>query len=290
MNARMNTGRCRSAFTSERPLAAEPSLCFSPSQVKAIADALGHTEEGLTGREIQEILAICRIADPNPGITKGTRLFNALGSDQNGRGNRTGILAFIRHSMKPERYIRLPERYEPLRNRLNQVLLFAGLAVLESGELEKSEAVRTLGDAARRAAELRADLVGRGVHPDVLAFCRAELVVDDYFHAVLEAVKSVADKLRVRTGLTDDGNVLVDRALGGLPPLLAINSLQTESELSEQRGFANLVRGCFGMFRNPTAHAARIHWSMAKSDAEDLLSLVSLIHRRIDSGHMPPRG
>jgi uncharacterized protein (TIGR02391 family) len=59
--------------------------------------------------------------------------------------------------------------------------------------------------------------------------------------------------------------------------------------MSEQRGFANLVKGAFGMFRNPTAHAPRIHWSMGKADAEDLLSLVSLIHRRIDAARTPSR-
>jgi uncharacterized protein (TIGR02391 family) len=127
------------------------------------------------------------------------------------------------------------------------------------------------------------------VHADVLKFCRDELVSDDYFHAVLEAVKSVADKLRMKTGLTDDGATLVDRALGGSPPMLAINPLKTESERGEQRGFANLLRGTFGMFRNPTAHEPRIHWPMTKDDAEDLLSLVSLIHRRLDSSHIPPR-
>jgi uncharacterized protein (TIGR02391 family) len=75
---------------------------------------------------------------------------------------------------------------------------------------------------------------------------------------MLEAVKSVGEKIRAKTGLTDDGGPLIDRALGGTPPMLAINTLLSESEIREQRGFANLVRGAFGMFRNPTAHAARI--------------------------------
>jgi len=145
-------------------------------------------------------------------------------------------------------------------------------------------------EAQRRANELRCDLETRGVHGDVLAFCRAELVADDYFHAVQEAVKSVAAKMRAKTGLTDDGSTLVDRALGGTPPMIAINPLSSESERGEQRGFANLVRGTFGMFRNPTAHEPRIHWPMSKGDAQDLLTLVSLIHRRLDASHMPARG
>lgn len=262
---------------------------FAQAQLTAIADALGHTQEGLTGSEIEYLLATCKIPDTHPDMTKRLRIFNALASDQNKRRNRTGILAFIRHSMKPERFMRSPERFEPLRTRLNQALLFAGLALSESGELENTAPARTLGDARRRAQELRADLTSRGVHPDVLKFCREELLSDDYFHAVLEAVKSVAEKLRTRTGLTDDGANLVDRALGGMPPMVAINPLKTESQQSEQRGFANLVRGTFGMFRNTTAHAPRIYWPMTKDDAEDLLSLVSLIHRRLDAADMPPR-
>ena len=54
---------------------------------------------------------------------------------------------------------------------------------------------RTLDEATRRADELRTALSVRGVHPDVLRFCRAELVADNYFHAVLEAAKSIFDKL-----------------------------------------------------------------------------------------------
>lgn len=191
--------------------------------------------------------------------------------------------------MSPARYSRQPHRYEPMRAALNQALAFAGLVVDEAGKLSSAEAATTLPEAQRRARELRADLEGRGVHADVLTFCKAELLADNYFHAVQEAVKSVADKFRRKTGLTDDGSALVDRALGGEPPMLAINARQTVSEKSEQSGFANLVRGTFGMFRNPTAHEARIHWTMAKEDAQDLLTIVSLIHRRLDASHQPPR-
>lgn len=95
--------------------------------------------------------------------------------------------------------------------------------------------------------------------------------------------------MRSLTGLTDDGATLVDRALSGEKPLIAINGFQSKSEQDEQKGFANLVKGTFGMFRNPTAHEARIKWAMKKEDAEDLFSVVSLIHRRLDSSHMPPR-
>lgn len=75
---------------------------------------------------------------------------------------------------------------------------------------------------------------------------------------------------------------MVDEALAGDPPRLKINRFATDSEKSEQRGFTNLVKGLFGVFRNPTAHAPRIAWSMSEEDALDLFSLASYIHRRID--------
>lgn len=255
---------------------------FSQDQLEAIAGALGDTSYGLTNPDIEFLLRSSKMVDPGK-TTKRVRIYNAFAESQNTKRNRTHVLQFIRLAMSPARYSREPERFEPMRALLNQALAFAGLVVDETGELASVSAVATLPEAQRRSRELRADLEGRGVHPDVLAFCRAELLADNYFHAVQEAVKSVADKIRRLTGLADDGGALVDRSFGGQQPMLAINPWKTLSEKSEQSGFANLVRGTFGMFRNPTAHEARIHWVMTKEDAEDLLTIVSLIHRRLDT-------
>ena len=227
---------------------------FTQEEVEAISAALGDTGDGLTGSEIGHILRVCRMSDPTPEITKRHRIHNALAADQNSRGNRTACTAFMRHAMKPERHLGKAERYDEMRTNLNSALAFVGLAFDATGSLVPVDAVSTISEAERRADELRMDLTRRGVHPEVLRFCRAELVVDNYFHAVLEAVKSISVKIRQRTGLTEDGNMLVDHALSGDLPLLAINPLTTESHWSEQKGFANLVRGTFGMFRNVTAH------------------------------------
>ena len=256
---------------------------FSQSELEAIAGALGDTSQGLTGSEIGYILTSLHITDTAPVATKWIRLYNALAEHQNKSRNRRAILQFIREAMKPSRYTRHQERFEPLRTNLNLALAFAGLSVDASGTLSAAEQAQTLTEANHRAEELRADLTRRGVHADVLRFCRAELVADNYFHAVLEATKSIADKLRTKTSLTEDGAKLVDAALSGSSPRLAINPMATDSQRSEQSGFANLIKGTFGMFRNPTAHEAHILWAMTKEDAEDLLSLASLIHRRLDA-------
>lgn len=256
---------------------------FAQGEVEAIARALGDTAEGLSGSEIGHLLATLNMVDQTPNATKWVRLLNAFAERQNRAQNRRAILEFMRQAMLPARHVKRPERFEPIRANLNRALAFSGLAVDASGELVAVDRVTTLPEAARRADDLRADLVRRGVHADVLRFCRSELVADNYFHAVLEASKSIADKLRTRTGLTEDGGKLVDVALCGPAPRLSINALATESQRSEQSGFANLIKGTFGMFRNPTAHEARFLWQMSKEDAEDLLSLASMIHRRLDA-------
>ncbi len=263
---------------------------FSASQLRAIADALGDTDEGLSGSEIGQLLASAKIQDVEPAITKRKRIFSALANSQNSTGDRISVLAFIRFAMKPETYIRKQDKFEPLRARLNRALLFAGLGVEASGKIVSVEAAETLGDARRRAKELRADLEIVGIHSEVLRFCQDELLADNYFHAVLEAAKSIAERLRELSGMSADGGALVDQVLNGTPPLIAINDWLTDNDKSEQRGFANLVKGVFGMFRNTTAHAPKITWAVNKSDAEQVFSLISMIHRRLDTIVRPPRG
>jgi uncharacterized protein (TIGR02391 family) len=262
---------------------------FTQMQLQAIADALGETSEGLTGSEILHLLQTAKIIDVDPTATKRHRLYNAFVTCQNTMHDRRHILAFVRNAMKPEQYARCPERYEPMRANLNGALAFAGLAIRDTGKLVATEQARTLTEAQRRASELRTDLELRKVHPDVLRFCKEELVKDNYFHAVLEATKSVADKLRYKTGLTEDGAALVDRALAGESPLIAINPLSNDTDRSEQRGFVSLVKGIFGMFRNPTAHAPKIKWAVNKDDVEDVLTLLSMVHKRIDASRMLSR-
>jgi Protein of unknown function (Hypoth_ymh) len=92
-------------------------------------------------------------------------------------------------------------QFDEHRAQLNEKLLFSGLKVREDGKVvREARAATTVAEAQQRANDLRAELTRRDVHPDVLRFCRAELLQQNYFHAVLEASKSVADKLRTKTG------------------------------------------------------------------------------------------
>jgi uncharacterized protein (TIGR02391 family) len=191
--------------------------------------------------------------------------------------------------MNPVRFVGRQEHLSDLRHRLNEVLAFVGFQVGDDGKLRQVAVARTLDEATERAGRLRRALSQRNVHADVLLFCRAELLQENYFHAVFEATKSIADKIRGKSGLATDGAELVDTAFSVKNPVLAINTLQSETEQSEQKGFANLLKGVFGTFRNVTAHAPKIKWPIEEQDALDLLTMVSYLHRRLDRAVKVPR-
>lgn len=260
-----------------------PIPSITEQQLQAICDVLGDTSEGLTGSEIGRLLAQAGIEDPLPGYTKRDRLYQALSQKQKEDHCANNIMNFIHSVMEPVRYAQKQDVFDLRREKLNKALSFIGYTLGTDGKLRQTTAVSNLYDAEQRAGRLRTELRRRGVHPDVLKFCQAELLQENYFHAVLEATKSVAEKIRQKTGLSSDGTELVDQAFGMKSgPKLAFNTLQSESEQSEHTGLMLLIKGMFGLFRNPTAHTPKISWGMKEQDALDLLTVVSLIHRRLD--------
>lgn len=252
--------------------------------LESICKTLGETNNGLSGTEITKYLAECNIKDLQLNSTKWKRLYDALYSKQTEDRCSNNVLAFIKYVMRPSRHIHRKEWFENIRTELNYVLSFEGFELTKSGELKQADKVQTFDEAGARAQNLRKSLLDRKIHPDVLTFCKAELLVDNYFHAVFEATKSIAEKIRIKTNLTTDGAELVDQAFAykGKVPYLALNKLTNESEESEQKGFMNLLKGIFGTFRNTAAHAPKITWNIDEQDALDTLSMISLIHRKLD--------
>jgi uncharacterized protein (TIGR02391 family) len=264
---------------------------FDSQQLESIARLLADTDEGLTGSQIGHLLQECRMADPTPSMTKWKRLYNAFVDAQNQHQVGNHAVMFINRVMKPVRYTTDPHGFAKRRDHLNTILSFTGLHVGDDGQVRRSTKATNLDQALERAGLLHAALVSRGVHADVLAFCRAELLQRNYFHAVFEATKSIAAKIRNLSGLTSNGAELAQGAFGlpkdGNPPRLAINDLKTDTDRGEQRGFTNLLIGLFGTIRNPLAHNPKIEWSMEDADALDILTLASLIHRKLDRTRKP---
>lgn len=271
-------------------MATIPAL--ADTQLEAICKILADTAKGLTGSQIGELLQRRGIADLQPGVTKWRRLFAALHARQQQDRCGNNVAAVIQVAMDPVSYAGRRAEFDDRRAELNPILAFCGLTLGEDGKLRSVTAATTLSEAEERAGRLRAELQRRRVHPEVLRFCRAELLQDNFFHAVFEATKSVAEKIRQMSGLDGDGGELVQQAFAlgqsGVPRI-AFNSLRTKTERDEQTGLMNLMVGMFGAFRNVTAHAPKITWPIREEDALDLLSLASLLHRRLENAVVVPQ-
>ncbi len=263
---------------------------FTPERLEAISKILGDTSEGLTGSEIDHLLRNCDIPNPTPDMTKWKRLYNAFVEFQNEHQVGNHVIVFIKRAMDPARYVGEPQVFRSRRDRLNSVLSFCGYTLGDDGQLRKVNAARTIEQALERANRLHAALIQRSVHADVLKFCKAELLEENYFHAVFEAMKSITSKIRSLSGLTGDGCDLVHDAFGQKygTPLLAINAFKTETHKGEQNGFMNLLKGLYGTIRNPLAHDPKVEWPMTEQDALDILTMISLVQRKLDQAYRLP--
>jgi hypothetical protein len=189
------------------PTAIAPLPPFSAPAAEQICRILG---DAVTGSQIPNLISPLKAPESplDQQDTKWKRLFKTVATAQNRQQDGRPMLRLISEVMRPVRFS-TPAEFEERRRLLNERLLLSGFEVAEDdGRLHRARAAATLSEAQRRADDIRAELSRRGVHPDVLAFCRAELMQQNYFHAVLEAAKSVADKLRTLTGVSGDGSPL----------------------------------------------------------------------------------
>lgn len=269
--------------------ASQPPSPWSYAVLKAVADVLADTSDGLTGREIGDLLTRLYMEDPIPTATKRDRLAEAFVLRQKKDRSSKRIITFIVTAMEPVRYRARPELFTLRQDRLNEHLAFVGLKVNDKGQVARGSKAQTLDDATRIATSLRDELLRRKTHPEVMRYCSVEVLKKAHFHACLEATKSVFDRLRALSGAVGDGAGLVDAVLtlgrSGVP-VVAINSLSTQTEKDEQTGLANLVKGLNGLYRNPTAHDPRMNRSISEDELLEVLTMVSMVHRRLDGGRL----
>lgn len=279
---------------------------YPKALIEAVAQILGDTNDGLTNSEIERVLAAIPLKDPrveaeaaNPAVRTGLmyvsmskrdRIAKAILNNQNSTGTGNALLAFVREAMKPARYTNYPARRQGYQSALNQVLVLEGLKVTDTGAVGRAPKADTLSEAARLAGTLTTELRRREAHTLALHYCTEEIVAQDPFHAVHEAVKGICDRLRTMSGSTLDGHPLIEATLvrprsGAVPPV-RLNSLTTETERNEQNGLANIVKGLVSRYRNPTAHEARVVRDAERpyEDREllEVLTAVSLIHHALD--------
>ncbi len=98
--------------------------CFTQPVLEGISKILGDTNSGLTGSEIQHLLAQSKIADVSPTSTKWKRLYDAFAVYQNESQCSNNILNFIALALAPAKYVESPDFLSEKRNQINQQLSF----------------------------------------------------------------------------------------------------------------------------------------------------------------------
>lgn len=253
-------------------------ITFSPAQVEQLARVLGDCG---TGGDIDYAFASINIVDQSSEGTKWRRLRWAFDESLRRNRNANEVLKFIEVYLDPVRFAGRAEQFDGHREAINTVLAFSGLAYGADGKFHRRQVARTLTQAESRSQTIKNKLSSRRVHPQVSKYCEAELMQDNYFHAVFEASKGLLKRIQEQSGIDLDGERLIQRVFLGDAPLLAFNTLTTETERNEQRGIALLMQGCVAAIRNPLAHEPRILWD-GENDAADYLTLISLLHSKLD--------
>ena len=253
-------------------------LSFEEASVESLARLVA---ECGSGSDITRVLADRSIDDGSGESTKWKRLYWVFLDVQRRDRCANRILDFIQSFLAPARFVGRNHDFEAHRSELNTVLALSGLEYGADGRFRNRPAVATLTEAERRATAIQSKFQGRRIHPEVLKYCRAELMQDNSFHAVFEATKGLAQRIREMSGVDGDGAALIDRVFSTSRPVLAFNTLRTETERSEHTGFATLLKGCFAAVRNPRAHQPRVLWK-DEDDTVDYFTLISLLHRKLD--------
>jgi uncharacterized protein (TIGR02391 family) len=246
-----------------------------------IADTVSH-------RELTEFFNESKIVEVQGG-PRWERMLNSLDARQIQDRCSNGAINLITKILHPSRFRDNPTLFNEILQKINFILAFYGLKIGEDSNLYNITRAETLSEAQQRSSELIKDLRQRYVCEDVLRYCKPEYLEQNYFHCVLEAAKSLAQRIREKTGLKEDGCELVDKTFSIKNPLLAINSLSTETEKSEHTGYANYLKGIFGMFRNVTAHTPKILWAIDKQHALDALTIISYASKRLEESYIVPR-
>ena len=236
-------------------------------QLKAICDVFGETSRGFTKTELTRLLqqtGIEVISDGSKsngftyqyGLNKRDWLYNCMANEVNKNHSLTRVYAFIERALNPVAFTSEESRgkYEYLLEGVNKALLLAGMEVTKEGDLVEVVQAKNLDEVDRRVNSLKKQLYNRAIHSEVQKYCIDDYLRKDYYDAVFEAAKGLAERVRQITGLTTDGGTLFQTAFSKNNPYLFFNELKTDSEKSEFTGLKELLEAIFHLVRNPVSY------------------------------------
>ena len=150
-------------------------------------------------------------------------------------------------------------------------LLDVGLPKAEDS-IDRHFSEQPVGDLSSSIVEL--------LHPAVIEASHSQFRNQHYREAVFNAVVSVFELIRRRSGLSDDGHVLAATAFSPKDPILTVADLKTKTGRSEQEGYMQMLRGFYLAVRNPKAHS--LETDLDQIRAAQFLVFASLLARKVE--------
>ena len=270
-------------------------------QLQAVCDVLAETNLGYTKAHLTRLLqqsGIEPVSDGKSstaygytlGLNKRDWLYNCLVTEVNKTHSMSVVFSFLEKALNPVAFTEenARDKYTYLLDGTNKVLLLAGLEITKEGKLIEVIKATTLDEVDRRVNSLQRQLYIRSIHSEVQKYCIKDYLQRDYYDAVFEAAKGLAERVREITGLNADGGKLFQTAFSRNDPFLFFNSMQTDSEISEFTGLKELMEAVFHLVRNPAAHTPKINWKTNEAKALDVLTIISFAHKYLDECHKIP--
>lgn len=219
---------------------------------------------------------------PSNRPIKHVAIYKAMHRWQEVDGTCQLVLNFVKLVLEPVSYVNDPDKFYDIRQKVNKVLVFAGRLYNEKGGFTKVEPETTIAGAIAKAGDMPVNFQTREFHEKVLQYIDFRDLERNVFQIVFEAIKGISVRIRQESGESGDGEKLANKVFSSANPILAINPKGDKVDKQEQDGFMLILKGLYKTVRNPMAHEPSDQWG-GEALAADYLSLISLIHRKLDT-------
>lgn len=99
-----------------------------------------------------------------------------------------------------------------------------------------------------------------------------------YSDSILDAIKQLTNLIREKSKLDGDGANLIGQAFGGSSPKIKLNTMNTQSEIDEQKGFEQILRGVYIGIRNPRTHE---QYNDSPEDTNSIIIFIDYLIKRV---------
>ena len=244
-----------------------------------IAKILG---DAFTNTQIDECFRQLRLSAQSAPSTKWKRILFVFRKYQDKNKSPKEVFRILECLLAPVRFIKDQKTYNAVLTETNKVLCTEGYEIDSSGAVILVEKLSTLDAINERYNSLIKKLQDRNIHDQVLKYCTAELLSENYFHSIFEAAKGISERVREMSGVDEDGVKLYNAVFSVSNPILKYNDLISDSEKNQQNGLKEMLYGVTHYVRNVTAHEPKIKWIIDESAAIEILTVISFLHSALD--------